>query len=245
MTKKMKNKTQKKQRGMTLIEALVGIGLVTLLSFSLYFALFNAVRISTDSKQKVTAVALANEKMEVIRSLPYEEIGTIGWVPSGLIPQEEVIEKNGFPYTVTTSINYIDDPFDGEGDGDALENDYKLVRITISWEAGEEIRKLEFASTFVPHGLESDIGGGVLSVNIIALGGIPVSNAMVSVESVHDTPQISGTVLTSSEGNVRLPGMPEQEYQISVSKSDYETVQTYPAPPSSPFTPIDQNLDRC
>jgi hypothetical protein len=63
------------------------------------------------------AVALANEKMEMIRNLPYAGVGTVGGVPSGTIAQQETVTRNGQAYTVRTDIRYVDDPYDGETGG--------------------------------------------------------------------------------------------------------------------------------
>ncbi len=232
----------KNKKGVTLIEAIVGVGLVSMIIMSLYLTLFNAVRLMGDSKQKIGAVALATERMEMIRNLEYEEIGIQDWIPAGPFLQEEVLTKNGFPYIIKTHIEYIDDPFDGVGVDDDTENDYKQARVEIIWTSGEYTRNVLFISNFVPDGLESDLGGGVLSVNVATPLGNPIANARVNVDSVEETEPIHGYSMTDAEGNIRLPGIPEQEYQIAVSKDGYETVQTYPNPPGSPFTPIDANI---
>ena len=88
--------------GVTLIEAVVSIGLVSLVIFSLYFALFNVTKLFADSKQKAVATALANEKMEIVRNLDYDDIGVQGFIPSGPLLQSETVSKNGFNYTVET-----------------------------------------------------------------------------------------------------------------------------------------------
>lgn len=235
-------KIESDQRGVTLLEVIVGIALVSLTTLSLYFVLFNAARLMGDSKQKIGAVALANERMEIIRNLDYDSIGTEGWIPAGPIPQSEVVEKNNFTYTVDTTIEYIDDVFDGQGGDDAIENDYKHAWVEVSWVSGETTKSVLFTSRFVPPGLETDVGGGVLSINVIDGEASQIEGATVQVDSVDESPPIHGSTATDSTGNVRLPGMPEQDYKLTVSASDYETVETYPNPPGSPFTPNNSHV---
>lgn len=238
----MIEKITQNHKGTTLLEIVVGIAIIGIVAMSLYMALFNVTKLMSDSKQKIGAVALANEQMEIIRNLEYESIGTIGWIPAGPIEQTQTIERNNFTYTIDTSIKYIDDAFDGIGASDLIETDYKQAQVTVSWTMGLKTKNIIFVSKFVPEGLESNIGGGTLSVNIIDATVQPISDATVKIDSVTETEPIHGVVTTGADGNVRIPGLPAQEYQIRVLKNDYASVQTYPAKPSSLFNPVDSNL---
>lgn len=62
---------------------------------------------------------------------------------------------------------------------------------------------------------------------------------------VHPGKGIDFSTVTDSSGNTLLPGAPEsldQEYEITVSKSGYETVSTFPPYPITAFDPIDEHL---
>lgn len=232
----------KNQKGTTLIEIVVGVAIVGIIAMSLYMAIFNVTKLMGNAKQKIGAVALANEQMEIIRNLEYDQIGTQGWIPSGPIVQTETVTRNNFTYTIDTTIEYIDDSFDGTGAADSVETDYKQAQVRVSWTLGGDTRDVIFISKFVPEGLETNIGGGTLSVNMIDAAVQPIAGATVKVDSVTDTPAIHGSAVTGADGNVRLPGLPAQEYKISVSKADYAPVETYPNPPASAFNPVNSNL---
>jgi type II secretory pathway pseudopilin PulG len=238
----MFKKVFKNKKGTTLIEIVVGIAIVGIVTMSLYMALFNVTKLMADSKQKIGAVALANEQMEIIRNLEYDEIGNIGWIPSGPMAQSQTVERNNFTYTIKTSIEYADDVFDGIGTADLIETDYKQAQVSVIWISGGNEKKIVFVSKFVPEGLEANIGGGTLSVNVINSAVQPIGGANVQVDSVTDTPAIHGSAITTADGNVRIPGLPPQEYKITVSMDNYATAQTYPPPPNSPFSPINNNL---
>jgi hypothetical protein len=75
---------------------------------------------------------LAQEKIEVVRNMPYENIGTVGGIPPGVLPQTETVTINNLAFEIKTTIVYIDDPFDGLSPDDLLPTDYKRVSIEIS-----------------------------------------------------------------------------------------------------------------
>jgi len=67
----------------TLIEALVVLFVFSLITLTFYsvFTLGGAYII--ESKNRLRAVSLANEKMEIIRNLEYDDIGVVGGIPDG------------------------------------------------------------------------------------------------------------------------------------------------------------------
>src|SRR5690606_13925038 len=99
-------------------------------SFTLVSSLYTLISFN---RARISAKHLAQEKMELIRNLPYDEIGTQGGIPSGSLLQNESIQQNGLNFNVKTDIIYIDDPFDDTSPDDLLPTDYKRVRVDVSW----------------------------------------------------------------------------------------------------------------
>ena len=99
--------------GMSLIELLIVIGLTTLVFGSLLGTFQFMVGLIGTSKAQAGALALANEKMEYIRSLDYNDVGTISGIPDGLIPQNSTSTLNGTVYSERVFIQYVDAPEDG------------------------------------------------------------------------------------------------------------------------------------
>lgn len=242
--KMQKASIKNSKKGFTLIETLLGITIASILIVSVYCALSGAMNNINESKKRTGAMALANEKMEIIRNIPYEEIGTINGIPSGTIQQTETITKNSYTYLVSIEIDYVDDPFDGkfddpEPENDLVPNDYKKANINVAWDNGG--KSLSISSIFVPEGVENDTGGGTLIVNVTDSSSGVISDANVRVVSL-DNASVDMTRKTDSFGNVTIFGVESQNYRIFVSKESYEETRTYPNPPTGGFVPVNSDF---
>lgn len=131
----MKNKNNR--LGFTLLEIVVSLGIMVLIVVAISQLYATYLRLTSDEKLKITAASLANQKIELIRNLPYSQIGTIGGIPAGTIPQTEIINRNNTNFTVSTEIIYIDDPFDGTLTPGEVENPYNInnPEVTFYWNA--------------------------------------------------------------------------------------------------------------
>lgn len=227
--------------GFTLIEALTVLFIFSVITMTFYSVFSLGTRYIIESKNRLGAVSLANEKMEIIRNLEYDNVGISGGIPNGNIAAEEDVLENKHNYHVKTFVQYVDDPFDGVLPVDVIPTDYKSVKVTVSWD-GVSSTKSEVALTarFVPPGIEQSISGGTLSINIIGSDGIGIPQSKVHITNSTISPAVDITVLTDNSGNIILPGAQQsiQAYYISVSKSEYEAVTTI-NPDSVAYSVID------
>src|SRR3989344_1282618 len=76
---------------MSLIEIVVAIGMISMLFGAIYLSYFSILDVITSSELRADASALLNQEMEIIRNLSYENVGTVGGVPSGVVPVEKVV----------------------------------------------------------------------------------------------------------------------------------------------------------
>lgn len=248
-TNKTGEKIRRRLSGFTLIEALTLLFLFSVIVLTFYSTWALATRHMLDARNRLGATALANQKMEIVRSLDYDIIGTKYWngsawtygIPPGDIPEYETVSASNTTYEVHTSIRYIDDPYDGTIGGspnDTSPTDYKSVRITVSWGGGGSSREVVISALITPDGVEAASNTGVLSINVLDASGSGVSGATVRV--VNTSFGVDFTDLTDATGNLmRLGATPSnQGYQIIVTKSGYYGVQTYPPSPLSSFDPI-------
>lgn len=228
-----------------MIEALVFLFIFSVITVTFYSAWSLGTSYIVLTKNRMVASALANEKMEVIRNLAFEDIAHTTGFPAGNLLQDEDIVRSGGTYHVHTQIVNRDDDFDGMLGGspnDVDFIDYKDVKLTVSW--GSMGQSVTRSSRFVPAGIEQSAAGlGILVINVSSDkdGGALVSGATVRVQNT--ALGYDETNTTDSLGRLMLVGVPEaiKEYVVTVSKSGYETVTTLPPYPTTAFNPTHEH----
>ncbi len=235
-------------RGMTLIEALVVLAVFSIVTVAFYSAYSGGARVALDSKRRLMATAIANEQLEKLRNLPYLDVGFVDEASlalRGILPasdREKTVTDAEISLVMKTVIQNIDDPLDGVSGGspdDLVPNDSKKVTVSVSWGTGDS-DSITISTRFVPDGIETISGGGNLVVNVSESNGAIVSGATVTVKNLDTNNQ---TQCITQNGSCLFVGLEEEtspQYQISLSKSGYESMQTYSA--SATFDPVDENL---
>lgn len=232
------------KKGVSIIEAVVLIFVFSVATLSFYSVFSVGAKYILNSKNKILATALANEEMEKLRNLPYDDVALDGGIPSGSIDPDKEVTIDEKTFHVTTDIRLYDDPTDGIFGGspnDNVPNDYKMVEVFVLWGGESDGERAVLSSRFVPPGVENSIGGGTFSINAIDYAGNPVSTVSVNLFNDQITPNINYSTHTDSNGNLLLQGVPAdavQNYRITMSKSGYETVVTY-SPITAGFIPED------
>ena len=230
-----------------MIESMIFLLLFALISTTFFQAYIVTTRTIIESRNRLGGTALANQRMEIIRSIDYTTIGTKHWngsawvygIPAGDLIEEEDVSVSGAQYHVDTFVQYVDDAFDGVTPADTIPTDYKRVRVTVSWGSRGTDQQVALFGSFSPNGVESSSGGGVLSVNVLDAGGNGVSGADVRIQN--SSASIDTTATTDATGNITLPGAPAgtQKYILTVSKSGYFGANTYAPYPTTAYNPVD------
>jgi len=214
--------------GLTLIESLIGIALLLIVFISIFILIQLGIKLTSQSKARISATALANQKLELARNLPYDEVGTMGGIPAGSIPESEIIVRNNIAYAVKTTVVYVDDAFDDTFPDDPLAWDYKRVRVKVSWSEflGGEIF---FQTDVAPRGVETTSGGGIISILVFDANGQPVPQADIQIENQEVIPPISANYETDDQGRLFVPGAPACNdcYKITTTKNGYNSERTY------------------
>ncbi|HNT30506.1 MAG TPA: hypothetical protein PKL83_06165, partial [bacterium] len=103
----------KQQNGFSVLEILLAasiLGGTLLVIWSIF--LFSLAQVGV-ARARTIANNIANEKMEIMRNMPYEDLGTTTGHPSGVIPSSEIITRNGMDFTITTIVRFYDSVQDG------------------------------------------------------------------------------------------------------------------------------------
>lgn len=222
----------RKQSGVTLVEVLVASAVCVVIALSLYQVV--SVLFSTIGSIRVRTVLaeIASQKMEFIRNLTYDNVGTIGGVPSGVISQNESFEQNSKTFGVRTTIRNIDNPQDGTIGGspnDLSPADNKLIHIEVVCTSCPRQEMVKYTSIIAPKYLETENGNGALIIKVVDANGEPLVGANVRVVNTNILPNIDISDVTDTRGVLAIVDTPPstQEYQIIVSKDGYSTEQTY------------------
>lgn len=218
---------------MTLIDTVVGSALMLIVFLGIVGVFRLSVDVVANNKSRATAVALANERMEYIRSLSYDTIGTVNGIPSGSLAQSESIALNSATFTRRTFIIYGDDSRDGLGaaDTNSIPTDYKTAKVEVSWSSRAGTRSISLVSRFQPpSGLEIACSSpcGTLTISVLNAAASPVAGARVDIDNTVVSPAVDITAYTDSTGTATFIGAPVGSgYSIVVTKSGYSSAQTY------------------
>lgn len=221
---------KKATRGETYLEVIIAMGIFVVLSQAVIVLANTGYELIGFTRARNVARTLALTKMEYARNLSFANVGTVGGIPSGTIPQKEAIAINGQEYIVQTTVVYVDDPFDGVSPVDLVPNDYKRVRVEVTWTGlGPKGTKAVLISDVAPKGVESVIGGGTLSLLVFDSTGHSVSNAAISIVSSGITPAVNENVVTNDNGRIVLPGAAPcvKCYRVTATKSGFSADRTY------------------
>ncbi len=230
------------QRGFSFVELIITAAITALVFGGLFVSYETIIHIIAESRMKSNALALATERIEFIRSLAYDDVGTQGGVPTGALPQTAIRTLNGIPYHERLLITYIDDPADGLGSADTngITADYKLVKVEYAWEGRRGTSTIFHTTNIVPRGIETTAGGGTIRVNVFDATAQPVAGVEVRFVNTAGTP-IDTVRFTGVSGEAYLSGAPAGSgYEIYVTRGGYSSDSTHQASVDNPnpLTPL-------
>lgn len=249
----------RKRNGFTIIESLIGITILTMVSIALFAVMASNLTNLFQSKARGIALAIAQEKIENLKNLPYDSLSTqAGTIyPPGNVLDDETITRNNLNFKIHTDIRYIDNEYDGNAAGtvggkpvDLYSYDYKKITITISDPKGST-QLAELSSDVAAKAAETAGNTGVLLVKVINAAGSPVENATVQITNQNPNPDVNITTTTDIQGQVIIPKLPPDAtpgYHVVVTKAGFNSDQTYtvdashPSPSNPDFAMLAQQI---
>lgn len=215
---------------MSFMDVIVGTALTLLIFTALVGLLRSSLQVASLAKTRSIATAIAESQMEYIRSLSYDQVGTVGGIPTGTIAQNATTTMNGISFPVRTFIQYVDDPADGIGSSDTngITTDYKRIKVSVAYFANNRTQYVDLISNYAPQGLETTNDGGTLKISVVNASGVGVAGASVHIVNASTSPYIDLTTFSDATGVVFLPGAPTStQYQVAITKDGYSSAQTY------------------
>ncbi len=233
----MKNKIN--LRGYTLIETTVAIAVFLIFAVGIYGTLTFVFKGVYQSRIRILETAILNDEIENVRNLAYDDIGLKNGVPSGVLEHVKTVTRNGVSFIVTTSVRYVDDPFDGTASGipnDLAPNDYKLVELSINFIGRVPLAPLSYTAQFAQTFSETSTNKGLLYIQVVDAEGLAVDQATVRISNASTSPPILIDDFTDNTGWYKLIEAPTGTlaYNIFISKSGYSSDFTTSSKPSNP-----------
>jgi hypothetical protein len=244
---------KKEKAGFTLTEVLVGTFLISIVFLGIFGAFQLGLKVVGLSKTRIDATALANQWIEIIRNLPYDQVGTKGVsLPYvvGILDSSTTTVRNNIKYIVEIQVQYIMDSADGIYGADTCNWDYKRAEVKVSW-SGQFGGEVKLVTDVAPKNKVEEINtctvqpGGILSVTVF--------DAYGKWEDWRGAPLIkifnpeTGEEITSYSpltGKYDFP-LTTSTYKVVISKDGYSSERTYGidevATPKKPHPIISEN----
>ena len=219
-------------KGFTLIESLIAIGIFAIIGLAVYFSYSNILDVTIRAELRSTMIAVIENEMEIVRNVPYPDVGLRGGSPSGDLTPEKIVTYGGSSFVVRTTIQNIDDPFDGTVGGtpnDTIPADYKLVEIEASCREPCLMGPVRMTGTVAPKNLERATKDGSLFISVFDASGFSISGANVSVVNSSVSPPININDITNADGQLNFVSIATSStgYRITATKSGYSSDRTY------------------
>jgi prepilin-type N-terminal cleavage/methylation domain-containing protein len=258
---------QKNEAGFTIVELLVCIAVVSILSLSFLSLLTSLLHGSVVSERQAVSMTLATNQMEYVKALPYDSLAVAGGpiISNTYIPAKITKTVEGYTYTITTNINYVDDAYDGCGSypTQALEqeycrdypppsgapnpgdtDDFKDVEVTVTDEKGNVLTTQDsYVASLVA---ETGSNTGALFVRVINDSGTPITDATVTVTNNSVSPAVDVSDVSDQNGMVIFYNLPSSttgyDYQINATYAGYSSLTTIQPSGSLQPTYSSQNL---
>ena len=211
------------------MEVVVSILIMAVIILGIFSLIVYSINLTSENKFYVEAIQMANQKMEQIRNLPYDDVGTVTGSPAGVVPEYETVVREG-TFEVHTTITFYDDEYDGTLDlgTDNIFTDYKIATIEVSWETRFGSKNVTVFSKIIPNTEETLTGYGLIKLLVNDADGLPVPFADVHIENSAIVPILNADYTTDEDGELTLAVLPALEsYEITVTKTDYGTDKTY------------------
>ncbi len=216
----------KANKGFTFIDTIVGISLMLIVFLGIFGAFQLGLRVVGQSENIITATALANQQIEMVRNLPYESVGVKGGFPDGVLELVTTTKINNIEYAIEARVDFVVDSADGLAwPEDECPNDYKRVEIKVSW-LGLFGGEVFLTTDIAPKNLaqECAIKGGILSVLAFDAKGMMIPFPLIEVKN----PLTKAIIKTATPGDGKhYFSLPAVTYKVVVSKVGYSIDRTY------------------
>lgn len=228
-----------------MIEVLITLSILAIVELAIFSGFQFSLRAMKYARAKTNAVGLANEKMENIRNLPYDDLATQHGAiyPPGDILDNEDVNFEGTWFSVNTIIAYVDDPYDGDALGtvegkpvDLYPFDYKRAEVSVR-ERGKTSVLAKISSLVSAKAAETASNSGIIKLCVIDSIGQAMDGASVVIQNDDVNPVVDISATVGSDGCIMVPNLPpdgNNNYHLEATKNGFSRAMTYPRTAQNP-----------
>ncbi len=152
------------QAGVTLIEALVSMGIFGVGFFSLYAGISMGFAVIGNARENLRATQIMIEKMETIRLYSWDQINTPGFIPATFTESYYPAGSSGSSGGTTTQSNpsagvvYVGRVTVGNGpSGQSYSSDLRRATLDVTWTSHGKTHSRSMSTYVSRHGLQNYI----------------------------------------------------------------------------------------
>ncbi len=171
------------------------------------------------SKVETTANKLASAQLDRAHRLPYQDVGTVGGSPPGVIASSADTVVGSVTYRTAVAVDYVDDPALGQP---RTYVNYKKVSVTVT-PLTNRARPITLTTLIAPPAIGAIAGKSSIIVTVVdALTDQPVANAPVTADLSTSPTQTRTTgadgkaVFAGLEPSAIPPSDPKYKYRLTV-----------------------------
>ena len=245
------------EEGFTLIEVMVA-GLVMVVGLVFIAQLFtsSAMRILTSDTRSLMD-QVATQQIETIRGMQYQDVGTVGGQPAGVLPASETKTVQGKPFLIVREVTYIQDSsYSGPFPANYRRATVKVYLATNSTTdplVGTTHVSSALGAVVMNTNVAGGALGGTLDITVSDLSGDGVPAAQLSITDNVLVPNVlinASAIRTDDNGELMVPGLtpdPGGGYNVQATKSGYNAAalkQNVVVVNGTPFTVVQLIIDK-
>ncbi len=215
MIRKIMTKRDKRERGATYVDILVAVTILLFVTSSLIpLFVFGADTVQSNFL-KSAAKEIATKEMEKVKSLSYDDVGTPGGNPDGILEPVKSEVVNGHQFQIETRVTWVDDSSDGTLPDDPDPRDYKKVTIIVRWSTAFRNYSYTLTSLLAREAHEPIFPGGHIVANVVSYpDNSPQANVRINLLTGPSAPRYD---YTDEEGEVIFPLVEAGNYEVGIT----------------------------
>lgn len=212
------------ESGFGIVEVIVSMGVFAVLAVAFAMAMSSSLRTFQYTRGKTVGVQIANEALESVRALAYDDIGTIGGNPPGTVEPSSQSVVAGVTFTTEVSISFVNDPLPG---GFQTYANYKRVAVTVT--SSRSATPVASTETIVAPPSQPSLTSAIAKVQVVDYAlNAPIEGATVTLGTGPSGPR---TAVSAADGSVVFPDLqpnptsgPQAFYDVAVARFGYEVL---------------------